>query len=61
MVKSYIKDTKELLKKLRHLQDLPQGSILFIIDVVGLYPNIPYGDGLVALRKLLDFEEHFKF
>ena len=54
MVKSYIKDTKELLKKFAP-------RFLFIIDFVGLYPNIPYGDGLVALRKSLDFEEHFKF
>ena len=54
MVKSYIKDTNDFLKKLRDLPDLPQDSILCTIDVVGLYPNIPHEVGLEALRKSLD-------
>ena len=50
-VKSYIKDTKEFLKKLDTLPKLPDGIILCAMDVVALYPNIPHEKGLSALRK----------
>ena len=50
-VKSYIKDTNEFLKKLRFLPKLPDGIILCTMDVEGLYPNLPHGEGLSALRK----------
>ena len=53
-VKSYIKDTKEFLKKLRSLPKLPDGIILCTMDVVGLYPNIPHDVGPSALRKRLE-------
>ena len=33
---------------------MPEDIILCTIDVVGLYPNIPHEDGLVAMRKALD-------
>ena len=33
---------------------LPEGAILFGIDVVGPYPNIPHEEGLASLRKFLD-------
>ena len=52
-VKSHIKDTTEFLKKLRSLPKLPDGIILCTMDVVGLYPNIPHGEDLPALRKRL--------
>ena len=51
VVKSYIKDTNEFLKKLCSLPKLPDGIILCTMDVVGLYPNIPHEEGLSALRK----------
>ena len=50
-VKSYIKDTNQFLKKPCSLPKLPDGIILCTMDVVGLYPNIPHGEGLSALRK----------
>ena len=53
-VKSYIKDTNDFLKKLRSLPNLPDDIILYTVDVVGLYPNIPHEEGLSALRKRLD-------
>ena len=53
-VKSYIKDTNEILKKLRSLPKLPDGIILCTMDAVGLYPNIPYEEGLSALRERLE-------
>ena len=52
-VKSYIKDTNEFLNKIRYLPKLPGNIILCTVDVVGLYPNIPYEEGLSALRKRL--------
>ena len=39
---SYIKDKNHFLKKLKELDILPKNAILYIIDVVGLYPNIPH-------------------
>ena len=53
-VKSYIKDTNDFLRKLDALPSLPQDIILCAIDVVGLYPNIPHENGLVAMWKSLD-------
>ena len=53
-VKSYVKDTNEFLKKLRSLPNLPDCIILCTMDVAGLYPNIPLGEGLSALRKRLE-------
>ena len=50
-VKSYIKDTNKLLKKLRFLPKLPDTIILCTIDVVGLYPNTPHEESLSPLRK----------
>ena len=45
-VKSYIKDTNDSLKKLRSLTNLLSDIILCLVDVVGLYPNIPHDGGL---------------
>ena len=53
-VKSFIKDANDFLKKLNELRDLPDSFILCTIDLVGLYPNIPYKVGLEAIRKALD-------
>ena len=56
-VKSYIKDTNDFLRKRATLPCLPDEIILFIIDVLGLYPNIPHDEGLIALRKSLESRE----
>ena len=45
-VKSYIDGTNHFLSKLKSLGKLPQGVILFTIDVVGFYPNIPLSEFL---------------
>ena len=52
-VKSYIKDTNDFLRKIASLSPLPDDIILCTIDVVGLYPNIPHDEGLIALRNSL--------
>ena len=54
VVKSYIKDTNEFLKKLHSLPKLPDDIILCTMDIVGLYPNIPHEEGLSELRKQLE-------
>ena len=41
-VKFYIKGTNDFLKKLRSSPNLPDDIILYTVDVVGLYPNIPH-------------------
>ena len=53
-VKSYIQDKNDFLKKIANLPPLPDDLILCTIDVVGLYPNIPHEEGLIAIRKALD-------
>ena len=53
-VKSYIKDTKEFLKKFRSLPKLPDGIVLCTMDVVGLYSNISHEESLSALRNRLE-------
>ena len=53
-IKSYIKDTNKFPKKLRSFPKLPDGIILCMMDVVGLYPNIPHEEGLFALTKRLE-------
>ena len=56
-VKSYIKDTNDFLRKIADLPPFPEDLILCTIDVVGLYPNIPHDEGLIAIRKALDSRE----
>ena len=53
-MKSYIKDTNDFLNNLRSFPKLPGNINSCMVDVVGLYPNIPHEDGLSALRKRLD-------
>ena len=45
-------------KKLKELGRLLKNAILCIIDVVGLYPNIPHKEGLASIRKHLDNREN---
>lgn len=53
-VKSFVKDTNDFLYKLNNLGNIPRGAILCSVDVVGLYPNIPHDEGLLALKEALD-------
>ncbi|XP_068697256.1 uncharacterized protein [Montipora foliosa] len=52
-INSYIKDTNDFLHKLGQIRELPEGTILSTIDVVGLYPHIPHKEGLEALKEVL--------
>ena len=51
---SYIKDTGDFLEKLKRVEGIPKGAILFTADVVGLYPSIPHDGGLEILQKQYD-------
>ena len=42
------------MRKIKELGQLPEGTILRTIDVVGLYPNIPHDEGLAFLKYFLD-------
>ena len=53
-VNSFIKDTNHFLRKIKSLDQLPEGAILCTIDVVGPYPNIRREEGLASLRQFLD-------
>ena len=53
-VKSYRKYTNHFLRKIKELGQLPEGTILCTIDVVGLDPNIPLDEGLAFRRDFLD-------
>ena len=62
--RSYIKETNIKIlawkiqttekKKIKDLGQLPEGKILSRIDVVGLYANIPYDEGLESLKEFLN-------
>ena len=44
-------------KNIKNIGKIPEGAILVTTDVVGLYPSIPHGAGLEALRKRLNERE----
>ena len=51
---TYIKDTNHLFRKIKELGQLLEESIPCIIDVVGLYLNIPHDESLTFLKEILD-------
>ena len=56
--KSYIKDSGDFINKIKSLQNISEGAILFTADVVGLYPSILHEIGLKALREALGNREN---
>ena len=57
---SYIKNSGDFLKKVKHLGQIPEGAFLVTADAVGLYPSIPRKAGLKALRRRLNKRENFE-
>ena len=51
---SFIKDTNLFLRKIKSLGQVPEEAILCIIDVVGIYPNMPHEKVLASLTRFLD-------
>ena len=52
--KSYIRDSRHFLERIKNINTLPENAILVTANVVGLYPSIPHEAGLSALEKALD-------
>ena len=55
---SYIRDTKDFLGHLCDRPPLPAHALLFTMDVVGLYNNIPHTAGLQACHSWLERRQH---
>ena len=53
-VKSYIRDTTDLLCKLEQIGTIPENAILVTMDVRALYSNIQHDKGLATLTKVLN-------
>ena len=53
---SYLQDTPDFLEWIEEIDkdDLPANSILFSVDVTGLYTNIHQDDGLQFCREALE-------
>ena len=50
---SSIKDTDDLIRRIRNIIDLPSDVLLVTFDVVSLYPSIPLDLGLCAHKDFL--------
>ena len=57
---SYIKDSGDFLKKVKHLGQIPDGAVLVKADVIGLYPSITHTACLKTLRRSLNKRETFE-
>ena len=51
--KSYIRDSRHFLERIKNINTFPENAMLVTADVVGLYPSIPHEAGLGALKGLL--------
>ena len=51
---SYIKDSGDVIKKLKKTKEVANDAIMVTADLFGLYPIIRHDVGLEALRKTLD-------
>ena len=54
---SYIKNSNDSIKKIKHLKNIPDNAIIVTADVLGLYPSIPHEAGIRALKEILDRRE----
>ena len=54
-IDSYIQDTPDLLRELEKLKTtpFPKDTFPVLIDVVGLYPNIPHAEALKCMEEAL--------
>ena len=55
---SYIKDSGDFIKKIKHLTDIHESAILVTADVQGIYPSMSHQARLEALKKALDEREN---
>ena len=57
-MQSYIKDSRDFLKKIKNLGSLPENAILVKAGVVDIYPSMPHEAGLQALEEALENRNH---
>ena len=57
---SYIKDSNDFIKKIKHLKNIPDNALLVTSDIVGLYSSIPHESGLRELKEVLERREEKK-
>ncbi len=55
---SYIRDTPDLLLKIKEVGSIPKGAILFCMGIERLYPSIPYKEGIEACEKALNIRSN---
>ena len=53
-VKSYIRDTTDLINKIKQIKRIPHNAILVTMDVRSLYSNIKHIDGISVLKECLN-------
>ena len=51
---SYVKDSNDFIKQIKHLKNIPDNALLVAADVAGLYFSIPHKAGLTTLKEILD-------
>ena len=47
-------NSNHILRKIKQLGQLSEGTFLCTFDVVGLYPNIPHDESLSFLKDVLE-------
>ena len=52
--KSYIKNSGDILRKIKGIPSVLSNDILVTAEMVGLYPWIPHDSGLKAFKNVLD-------
>ena len=57
-LKSYVRDTTDLINKISTTGELPEEAYLVTMDVEALYTNIPNNEGLQALKEAMDKKQH---
>ena len=53
-----VKGTNHFLNKIKKLGSLPDEAILCTMEVAGLYPNLPHGEGLASFRRFLETRDN---
>ena len=51
---SYVKDSNDFIKQIKHLKNIPDNALLVAADVAGLNFSIPHKAGLTTLKEILD-------
>ena len=51
---SLIKDINHFLQKIKRIAQLPEGAILYTIEVVGLHLNIEDEESMALLKRFVD-------